>query len=129
MAHIVVADDDIEQVTVLKILLETLGHEVDTALSPIGTLRSIAGRTPDLVVMDLRFPTAAAGLALIRGIREAGCLQPLIVLSGWPDDLYGAPEERMVSRIVVKGNVRTLLQTIAELVAVTGGVTSAFPAP
>ena len=40
-----------------------------------------------------------------------------MVLSGWPDDLYGAPEERMVSRIVVKGSVRALLEAIAGLLA------------
>jgi hypothetical protein len=40
----------------------------------------------------------------------------MIVLSGWPDELYGAPEEQMVSQIVVKGSIRELLRTIAELV-------------
>jgi hypothetical protein len=39
----------------------------------------------------------------------------MIVLSGWPDDIYGTPEERMVSRVLVKGSIRELLQTIAEL--------------
>ena len=34
MAHILVADDDVEQVTVLRRLLEALGYEVGTAASP-----------------------------------------------------------------------------------------------
>jgi len=112
-----VADDCVEQVTLQGRLLETLGHQVDTALSPSEALRQLARSMPDLIVMDLRFPTAAEGLALIRAVREAGYRRPLIVLSGWPDDLYCAPEEGMVSRIVVKGSVRALLQTVAELLA------------
>jgi CheY-like chemotaxis protein len=115
MAHILVADDDAVQVTLQVRLLEALGHRVATALSPSEALRQLESCAPDLMVMDLRFPTAAEGLALIRAVREAGYRRPMIVLSGWPDELYGAPEERMVSRILVKGGVRPLLQTIAEL--------------
>jgi CheY-like chemotaxis protein len=96
-------------------LLEALGYEVDAALSPSETLRELERRRPDLIVVDLGFPRAADGLALVRGIRRTGCLLPMIVLSGWPDDIYGTPEERMVSRVLVKGSIRELLQTIAEL--------------
>jgi hypothetical protein len=56
-------------------------------------------------------------LGLIRGIRETGYVLPVIVLSGWPDDLYDTPEERLVSRVLVKGSTRELLQAIAELLA------------
>ena len=117
MARILVADDDFEQVTVHRRLLETMGYEVGMALSPAETLREIERRRPDLIVVDLRFPRASDGLTLIRGIRECDSKMPLIVLSGWPDDLYGSPEEPLVSRVVVKGSVRELLQGIAELLA------------
>jgi CheY-like chemotaxis protein len=117
MARILLADDDVAQLTVQSSLLEALGHQVDVAFSRSEALRQLARSAPDLVVMDLRLPTAAEGLALIRALREAGYPRPVIVLSGWPDDLYGAPEERLVSRIVVKGSVRVLLDTIAELLA------------
>src|ERR1035438_391683 len=99
MARILVADDVVEQVTIQRRLLEALGYEVDTALSPSETLRELERRGPDLIVLDLGFPRAAYGLALIRGIRQTGCLLPMIVLSGWPDDIYGTPEEKMVSRV------------------------------
>jgi CheY-like chemotaxis protein len=117
MARILLADDDAAQLTLLSSLLEALDHRVYTALSPSETLLQMARSVPDLLVMDLRFPTAADGLALIRAVREAGYPGPVIVLSGWPDDLYGAPEEPMVSSIVVKGSVRVLLETVAELLA------------
>ena len=115
MALILVADDDVEQVAVQRELLGAMGYEVRTALSPAETLVELAHRQPDLIVVDLRFPLASDGLGLIRGIRDTGFRLPLIVLSGWPDDLYGSPEELLVSRIVVKGSVHELLQTITEL--------------
>jgi CheY-like chemotaxis protein len=115
MAHILVGDNDVEQIVLQKELLEALGYEVSTAMSPAETLRQLEKRRPDLIMIDLRFPRAADGLALIREIRETGFEKQVIVLSGWPDDIYGTPEEQMVSRVLVKGSVRELLQTIAEL--------------
>jgi CheY-like chemotaxis protein len=120
MARILVVDDSLDQVTVQRKLFETLGYQVATAMSPDETLRELARTRPDLVVVDLRFPHASDGLALIRAIRQIDSKLPMIVLSGWPDDLYGAPEESLVSRIVVKGSVHELLQTIRELLAECG---------
>ena len=120
MARILVADDSLDQVTVQRKLLETLGYQVGTAMSPDETLRELERTRPDLVVVDLRFPHASDGLALIREVRRRDSKLPMIVLSGWPDDLYGAPEESLVSRIVVKGSLHELLQTIQELLAGCG---------
>jgi CheY-like chemotaxis protein len=120
MARILVADDNLDQVTVQRALLESLGYQVGTAMSPDETLRELDRIRPDLVVVDLRFPHAADGLKLIRGIRQRDSKLPMIVLSGWPDDLYGAPEESLVSRIVVKGSVHELLKTVRELLAGCG---------
>ena len=120
MARILVADDNLDQVTVQRKLLETLGYQVGTAMSPDETLRELERTRPDLVLVDLRFPCAADGLALIREVRRRDSKLPMIVLSGWPDDLYGAPEESLVSRIVVKGSVHELLKTVRELLAGCG---------
>jgi CheY-like chemotaxis protein len=108
MCRILVADDDQQQLDFRKLVLEAAGHEVTVALDPPETIRHLQQGEADLVLMDLRFPNstgkpdAAVGLALIRWIRDVGCRLPVIVLSGWPDDLYGQPEEKMVSRIMVK---------------------------
>lgn len=102
MARIVVADDDLEQVTLRKQLLEQGGHRVDIALCVESTLFQVESGDADLVIMDLRFPETRDGVALIHRLRQMGWQKPLIVISGWPEDLYGQPEEAMVSRIMVK---------------------------
>ncbi len=117
MARILFADDDIEQLRLFRMLLESAGHAVVVADDPAERLRQLAQSGPHLLVMDLRFPDTRVGLALIRRIREQGCKTPVIILSGWPEELYGQPEEAMVERILVKPiAVGDLLQVIAALV-------------
>ena len=118
MARILVADDDLEQVTLRKKLLESGGHQVDIALCVESTLLQVEMGQTDLLIIDLRFPESPDGLALIRRIREMGCRKPVIVLSGWPDDLYDRPEERMVSQVMLKPvPTNELLDTVARLTA------------
>jgi CheY-like chemotaxis protein len=122
MCRILVADDDQDQLDFRKLVLEAAGHEVTVALDPPETIRRLQQGEADLVVMDLRFPNStgapdpALGIALIRRIRDVGCRLPVIVLSGWPDDLYGQPEEEMVSRIMIKPvNPGLLMEAIEAL--------------
>lgn len=118
MARILVADDDLEQVTLRKGLLEAGGHQVDIALCVQSTLLQVGSGDADLLIMDLRFPESPDGLALIRRIREMGCSKPVIVLSGWPEDLYDQPEEAMVSRVMVKPvGMGELLDAVDSLVS------------
>src|SRR5450432_3274085 len=116
MFRILVADDDALQLDLRKQLLEIAGYQVETALTVRQTVRRLENAPADLaihlvihlVIMDLRFPNAFGeadpreGMALIRGIRDLGCQVPVIVLSGWPDALYGQPEEQLISRILLK---------------------------
>lgn len=98
-------------------VLESAGHAVVLADDPAQMLRELAASGPDLLIMDLRFPDLRVGLALIRHIRERGSKAPMIILSGWPEELYGQPEEAMVQRILVKPVAAAeLLQIIASLV-------------
>jgi len=120
MARILLADDDVDQLTLQHALLTAVGHEVFTAVSSAEALHCIEQYSPDLVVADLRMPDAADGLEFIRAIRESGYLAPIILLSGWPDDIYGSPEEKMVSRVVLKGSTRELLAAIGELTSACG---------
>jgi CheY-like chemotaxis protein len=122
MSRILVVDDDPQQLDLHKQLLEITGYQVEVALTASQTVRSLEIAPANLVIMDLRLPNAVGkadpreGMALIRRIRDLGYHDPVIVLSGWPEDLYGQPEEQLVSCILVKP-VKTLelLNTIRDL--------------
>jgi len=121
MPRILVADDDAAQLDLRRLILEAGGHQVSLAIRPSDALRQLA--SADLVIMDLRFPNArgdddpAEGLFLIRAIRDSGYRGPVLVLSGWPQDLEGQPEEQLVSRVMLKPvGMQALLQAIGELV-------------
>ena len=120
MARILLADDDARQLQLRARLLEAGGHEVSLAGHISAVIPYLA--TSQVVIIDLRFPNsqgqpdAAEGLKLIRQIRESGCRAPVIVISGWPEDLSGTPEERMVSRVMQKPvAIESLLGAIADL--------------
>jgi len=108
MSRILVVDDDIVQLDLYKQLLEIAGYQVEIAITAPQAVRRLGHAPADLVIMDLRLPNALGesdpqeGLALIRHIRDLGYGTPVIVLSGWPDDLYREPEERLISCILIK---------------------------
>ena len=116
MSRILFADDEPEQLGLHKMLLEAAGQQVRAALEPAAALAEIEGGWPELLIMDLCLPTASAGLALIRRIRECGSTVPIVVLSGWPEDIYLRAEEKMVARVLVKPvPVAELLEAIGQV--------------
>jgi CheY-like chemotaxis protein len=122
MPRILVADDDPVQLDLRKMLLEAAGHEVSLARTTEEAVRCVREHGADLVIMDLRFPNSRGnpdsreGLSLIRDIHESGRQTPMIVLSGWPQDLDGAPEEALVACVLLKPvKPSALMQAISEL--------------
>ena len=116
MARILFADDDREQLHIFQLLLQSSGHELLLATNVAEVAAHLEEGPVDLLVVDLRFPCSADGLALIRRVRESGCRTPIIVLSGWPDEICDVPEERMISRVMMKPvRVPELLDAIADL--------------
>jgi CheY-like chemotaxis protein len=115
MYRILAADDDPLQLDLRKTVLESAGHTVVTALSVRSTTRALQRGKVDLIVMDLRFPNGKGqsdfreGLRLIREIRDLDPKVPIIVLSGWPNDIEGQPEEQLVNRVLFKAMRPTAL--------------------
>ena len=105
MPRILIADDDPAQLRIRQMLLEAAGHQVDIAINARHAMHRLATVPADLLMMDLKFPNAEGkadaeeGLALIRYTREHAPGLPVIVLSGWPQEMEGRPEARMVSRV------------------------------
>ena len=122
MPRILVADDDPVQLALRKMVLEAAGHEVSLAFSTQQAVSRMREQGADLVILDLRFPNseglpdAREGLALIRGIHDARPTTPMMVLSGWTEDIEGLPEERLVRRVLLKPvKPSALMQAIREL--------------
>ena len=124
MACIVLADDRLDELQVLAMLLEAGGHKVLAAMSPNDAIRQIERGGPDAVLLDLKFPNAQGepdaeeGFALIRRIHELAPGAAVFVLSGWPEEIYGRPEEGLVTRVMVKPVLLpALLEAISEVCA------------
>jgi DNA-binding NtrC family response regulator len=84
MAKILLIEDEAEVRKYLRMLLERMKHEVETAEDgTIGFER--AGDTSfDLIITDLRMPGEPSEMDLVRAIREKRPETPLIVVSGHP---------------------------------------------
>ena len=124
MPRILVVDDDAVQLDLKKQVLEIAGYQVEIALTASQTVRRLGNAGTEIVMMDLRLPNALGepdsreGIALIRRMRDLGYGGPVIVLCGWPEDLYGQPEELLVSRILAKPvNTKELLEAVRHLLA------------
>jgi CheY-like chemotaxis protein len=123
MSHILIADDDAVQLDLRKGFLQSAGHEVSVAITVAQAIERLRTRAADLIIIDLRFPDsegrydAGEGLALIRGIRGLGCAAPILVLSGWPEDLDESPEAAFVSRVMLKPvKPSALMEAVREMI-------------
>jgi two-component system alkaline phosphatase synthesis response regulator PhoP len=81
---ILVVDDDLDLVDVVRTALEREGFAVDDASDGATALDKIAGDLPELVVLDLGLPKVR-GLDVLRQVR-ADHTVPVIVLSGMSDE-------------------------------------------
>jgi len=81
---ILVVDDDLDLVDIVRTALEREGFAVDDASDGATALDKIAGDAPELVVLDLGLPKVR-GLDVLRQVR-ADTAVPVIVLSGRSDE-------------------------------------------
>lgn len=102
MCRLLVADDDVQQLAIRKLLLEAAGHEVTLAHDAPETRRLLAELGPEVLVMDLRLPELEDGLGLIRCANQPRFAAKIIVLSGWTELLCDLPEEKLVFCVLGK---------------------------
>ena len=87
MAKIVVIEDDVTFLDLLRVHLVSAGHEVLTAEDAALGLRAIITEGPDLILLDLTVPYLD-GFEMIKALRNDPATKaiPLVVLTGRSDD-------------------------------------------
>jgi CheY-like chemotaxis protein len=98
---ILLVDDNLEQLDLRRQILEREGFAVATAGSASDAVTLCAGC--DAVVMDLRLPSLADGLGLIRELNASAPQVPILVHAGLPEELKGRPEQKLIYRTLRKG--------------------------
>jgi CheY-like chemotaxis protein len=101
--RVLIADDDEDQLIVRSLLLECAGFSVARASDVVAALRSAEANQPDCAIVDLRLPTEAAGLSLLRDLRTLNGKLELFVLTGAdPKSLMASPEAKLVREVLLK---------------------------
>ena len=113
-----IADDDADILTALRLLLTNDGYELETASSPAALLAAIERSQFDVVLMDLNYArdttSGREGIDLISRIHALDPVLPIVAMTGWATvDLAVEAMRRGVGDFVQKPweNSR-LLQTL-----------------
>jgi DNA-binding response OmpR family regulator len=95
--RILVADDEPDSVTALKLLLNDEGHDVVTLSKGAEVLRMIEEFKPDVVVLDIAMPDKS-GYEIAKEIRKRyGVITPLLIaITG----RYKQASDKMLGQIV-----------------------------
>lgn len=126
MAKIVVIEDDLMFLDLLRVHLAGAGHDVVTAEDAVLGLRAIIANPPDLILLDLSVPYLD-GFEMIEALRtdpSTGNI-PVIVLTGHgDDDTYTRARELGAAQLLTKPVERNLL-----IKAIEGQLGSRQPHP
>ncbi len=129
MARILVVDDDRDFQQFTRVCLESVGHEIEAALTPDDGIAKVQAFRPDLVILDVMMPDGYEGFSVARTIREELGLRelPIVILSAvhqkkdvpyrfGPDDDY-LPVDTFMDKPVSPAE---LLETVGRLLG-SGG--------
>ncbi|TMH14495.1 MAG: response regulator [Betaproteobacteria bacterium] len=126
LAKIVVIEDDLTFLDLLRVHLAGAGHEVLTAEDAVLGLRAIIASAPDLILLDLAVPYLD-GFEMIEALRTDPATRniPVIVLTGRGDDeTYSRARELGAAQLLTKPVERDLLMR-----AIDGQLGSSKPHP
>ena len=97
---ILVVDDDMPILTLMRNILREFGFDAETAATGEDAIAAARRRRPDLILLDLKMP-GMPGEDVIAGLRSAGVDGvPILILSGDP------VEREEISRLGVTGAVQ-----------------------
>ncbi|HXV39875.1 MAG TPA: sigma-54 dependent transcriptional regulator [Steroidobacteraceae bacterium] len=85
--RILIADDQADILSALKLLLKREGYEVTTATSPAGVLDVVAREHVDVALVDLNYTrdttSGEEGLALVEQLHRLHPELPIVVMTAW----------------------------------------------
>src|SRR5262245_38718406 len=86
-ARILIADDQLDVLEALRLLLKGEGYQIEAATSPAGVLAALESRDFDLVLIDLNYTrdttSGQEGLDLLARIQTLDGMVPVIVMTAW----------------------------------------------
>jgi DNA-binding NtrC family response regulator len=87
MSRILIADDQVDVLAALGLLLKGERFQIETASSPAGVLKAIDSQELDVVLIDLNYArdttSGSEGLDLLTKIRAADPTLPVVVMTAW----------------------------------------------
>jgi signal transduction histidine kinase len=113
--RVLVVDDNRDAADALSLLLQTQGHEVQTAYDGEQALRMAPQFDADLVLLDIGLPQMN-GLEVARQLRSRGIGARLVALSGYgqPDDLRRSREAGFDEHLVKPVDFARVAQVLAQ---------------
>jgi signal transduction histidine kinase/CheY-like chemotaxis protein len=115
--HICVIDDEDTVRSTTAALLEAAGHTVITAADGPEGLALVAAHPVDLVITDLGMP-GMTGWEVAERLKAADPRRPVILLTGWGQQVSAGPARTHVDRILAKPiHLSDLQRSIAEVTA------------
>lgn len=86
-ARILIADDQVDVLEALRLLLKSEGFQIETVTSPARLMSSLEARDFDVVLMDLNYTrdttSGEEGLELLRRIQALDPAIPVVVMTAW----------------------------------------------
>lgn len=103
--RVLLADDDEDQLDLRRLLLEKKGFETIAVTTAAAALQEARAQKPHCAVIDLKIPTEAAGLGLIRDLKGLDGGMRVFVLTGCDTKrIHALPEMKLVDEVIMKGS-------------------------
>jgi DNA-binding NtrC family response regulator len=121
---VLIADDQLDVIEALRLLLKTEGFQIETVTSPEHVLSAVEARDFDVALIDLNYTrdttSGQEGLDLITNIQSVDASLPVVVMTAWGSVELAVEAMRRGARDFVQKpweNERliTILRTQAEL--------------
>jgi len=107
------ADDDLEIIELVKVLIERAGYQLLVARDGREAVQIAGDENPDLILMDINMPSMD-GLTAVEQLRDDGFNNPIIMLTGSESNVdrdrsIQAGSDEYILKTIDMGEVETVL--------------------